>query len=103
MGAGLEFASSPPAKWFPPGGPSVRHAPEEEAVGGGVDPGGGTVARPKDFSDVIRGMFPFPRVHHRSDDVAHHVAKKSRAGDVDGDKPGALVPCNLRPEDRADR
>ena len=63
---------------------SVRNAPEEEAVGGGVDPGGGPVARPKDFSDVIRGMLPLPRVHHRPDDVAHHVAKKSRAGHVDG-------------------
>ena len=63
----------------------------------GVDPGGGPVARPKDFPDVTRGMLPLPRVHHRPDDVAHHVAKKSRAGHVDGEEPRDVVPCDLRP------
>ena len=72
-------------------------------MGRGVDPGGGTVARPEDRSDVIRGMLPLPRVHHRPDDVAHHVAKESGAGDVDGDQPRDVVLRHLRPEDRADR
>jgi len=43
------------------------------------------------------------RVHHGPDDVAHHVAKKSRAGHVDGEQTRDVVICHLRPEDRADR
>ena len=70
---------------------------------GGVDPGGGPVARPKDFTDVVRGMFPLPRVHRRTDDVAHHVTKEAGPGHVDGNQPRDVVLRYLRPEDRADR
>ena len=62
---------------------SVGDPPEEQAVGGSGDPGGGAGPRQEDFPHPFRCLFSLPRIHNGPDDIAHHVTKESPARDVD--------------------